>query len=225
LKSDYLINMHPARVIGQIIECGIVAVVRSDSSQQAVQIGDACLKGGVTVLEITFTTPGAANAIETLRRQYSSGEMLIGAGTVLDPETARIAILSGAQFIVAPNLSSETARLCSRYQVPYVPGAQTIGEIVAAMETGASIVKVFPGEVLGPAFIKAVHGPLPQAALMPTGGVTLENARQWIEAGSVALGVGSNLTRTAKTGDFATITKLAKEFARIVRSARKSESA
>jgi 2-dehydro-3-deoxyphosphogluconate aldolase / (4S)-4-hydroxy-2-oxoglutarate aldolase len=217
--------MHPGRVVGQIIECGIVAVVRGDSSQQAVQIGEACLQGGVSVVEIAFTTPGAANAIETLRREHSSGEMLIGAGTVLDPETARIAILSGAQFIVAPSVSPETARLCNRYQAPWVPGAQTIGEIVEAMEAGASIVKVFPGEVLGPAFIKAVHGPLPQAALMPTGGVTLENARQWLEAGSVALGVGGHLTRSAKTGDLATITRLAKEFAGIVRSARKSESA
>lgn len=216
--------MQKLRVLEQILDCGIVAIVRADTAQEAIQAAEACFEGGVIALEITFTTPGAAEAIRCLREKYTSGNMVIGAGTVLDSETARIAILSGAQFIVAPNVSTETGRLCNRYQIPYLPGASTIKDIVEAMEVGASIVKVFPGEVLGPAFIKAVHGPLPQAPLMPTGGVNLDNARQWIEAGSVALGVGGNLTRGAKTGDFASVTKLAREFIEVVRHSRKRGS-
>jgi len=144
----------------------------------------------------------------------------LGAGTVLDPETARIAILAGAQFVVSPSLNPETARLCNRYQIPYMPGAATIREVIEAMECGAVIVKVFPGETLGPAFVKAVKGPLPQASLMPTGGVTLENVGEWIKAGSVAIGVGSNLTAGAKTGDFSSITHLARQFVEKIKEAR-----
>jgi 2-dehydro-3-deoxyphosphogluconate aldolase/(4S)-4-hydroxy-2-oxoglutarate aldolase len=144
----------------------------------------------------------------------------LGAGTVLDAETARIAILAGAQFAVSPALNADTARLCNRYQVPYMPGAATMREVIEAMECGADIVKVFPGEILGPAFIKAVKGPLPQAQLMPTGGVTLENVELWIRAGSVAVGVGGNLTAGAKSGDFASITQLARQFTEKIKEAR-----
>jgi 2-dehydro-3-deoxyphosphogluconate aldolase/(4S)-4-hydroxy-2-oxoglutarate aldolase len=170
-------------------------------------------------LEITFTVPGASGAIEHLAKT-KSGQILLGAGTVLDPETARIAILAGAQFVVSPALNPETARLCNRYQVPYMPGAGTIREVVEAMECGADIVKIFPGEVLGPAFVKAVRGPLPQASLMPTGGVSLENVADWIKAGAVAVGVGGNLTAGAKTGDFASITQLARRFVEKIKEAR-----
>jgi 2-dehydro-3-deoxyphosphogluconate aldolase / (4S)-4-hydroxy-2-oxoglutarate aldolase len=144
----------------------------------------------------------------------------LGAGTVLDPETARIAILAGAQFIVSPSLNPDTARLCNRYQIPYMPGAGTIREVLEAMECGADIIKVFPGETLGPAFVKAVKAPLPQASLVPTGGVTLENVGEWIRAGSVAVGVGSNLTAGAKTGDFSAITQLAQKFVEKIKEAR-----
>jgi 2-dehydro-3-deoxyphosphogluconate aldolase/(4S)-4-hydroxy-2-oxoglutarate aldolase len=146
--------------------------------------------------------------------------MVIGAGTVLDPETARVAILAGAQFLVSPALSPETARLSNRYQIPYMPGAATAREVVEAMECGAEIIKVFPGETLGPAFIKAIQAPLPQASLMPTGGVSLENARTWIAAGAVALGVGGNLIAGAKTGDYASITGLARRFIAAIQQAR-----
>jgi 2-dehydro-3-deoxyphosphogluconate aldolase / (4S)-4-hydroxy-2-oxoglutarate aldolase len=222
--------MNHHRVVGQIVDRGILAIVRADSSEEALEVANACFEGGVIALEITFTTPGAAEAIRCLRTRYSSRQMVIGAGTVLDPETARIAILSGAEFVVAPSVSSDTARLCNRYQIPYIPGASSVKEVIEAMEVGAAIIKVFPGEVLGSAFIKAVHGPLPQAPLMPTGGVNIENVKPWIEAGSVALGVGGNLTRAGKTGDFASVTKLAREFitavqnARTVQNARKSGS-
>lgn len=206
-------------VLGKITESGLVAVIRAENGEQAARIAEACAAGGVAALEITYTVPGATKVIEHLAKEFA-GKILVGAGTVLDPETARIAILAGAQFVVSPALNAETARLCNRYQVPYMPGAGTIGEVVAAMESGADIVKVFPGEILGPAFVKAVKGPLPQASLMPTGGVTLENAGEWIRAGAVAVGVGGTLTAAAKHGDFTAITKVARHFVEAIREAR-----
>jgi 2-dehydro-3-deoxyphosphogluconate aldolase/(4S)-4-hydroxy-2-oxoglutarate aldolase len=194
-------------------------VIRANNPDQAARIAEACALGGVAAVEITFTVPGATGVIEHLAKR-SLGQILLGAGTVLDPETARIAILAGAQFVVGPALDPETARLCNRYQVPYIPGAGTIGEVIAAMECGADIVKVFPGEILGPSFVKAVKGPLPQASLMPTGGVSVENVGDWIKAGSVAVGVGGNLTAGAKTGDFASITQLARQFVEKIKEAR-----
>ena len=137
-----------------------------------------------------------------------------------DPETARIAVLVGVHFVVSPSLNPETARLCNRYQIPYMPGAGTIREVVEAMECGADIVKNFPGEILGPAFVKAAKGPLPQAQLMPTGSVILENVADWISAGSLAVGVGGNLTAGVKTGDFASITPLARQFMEKIKKAR-----
>lgn len=206
-------------VLGKIVAFGLVSVIRAENPDQALRIAEACALGGVAALEITFTVPGASGVIEHLAKK-SSGQILLGAGTVLDPETARIAILAGAQFVVSPSLNAETARLCNRYQVPYMPGAGTIREVIEAMECGADIVKVFPGEILGPAFVKAVKGPLPQAPLMPTGGVSLDNVADWIKAGSVAVGVGGNLTAGAKTGDFASITQLARKFVEKIKEAR-----
>jgi 2-dehydro-3-deoxyphosphogluconate aldolase / (4S)-4-hydroxy-2-oxoglutarate aldolase len=206
-------------VLSKIVSSGLVAVIRAENADQAARIADACALGGVAALEITFTVPGAAGVIEHLAKKCSK-DIFLGAGTVLDPETARIAILAGAQFVVSPAVNAESARLCNRYQVPYMPGAGTIGEVIAGMESGADIVKVFPGEILGPAFVKAVKGPLPQAQLMPTGGVTLDNVSQWIKAGSVAIGVGGNLTAGAKTGDFAAITTLARHFVEKIKEAR-----
>lgn len=208
------------KVLNRIIESGLVAVVRADSSEQASHIAEACANAGVGAVEITFTVPGAAAVIADLTKHFKPDQILIGAGTVLDSETARIAILSGAQFIVSPALNRDAARLCNRYQVPYMPGAGTIGEIIDAMECGADIVKVFPGDTLGPAFVKSVRGPLPQASLMPTGGVDINNVGEWMKAGCVAVGVGGNLTASAKTGDFKTITKLAKQFIAEIRRAR-----
>jgi 2-dehydro-3-deoxyphosphogluconate aldolase/(4S)-4-hydroxy-2-oxoglutarate aldolase len=210
------------KVLGKIVESGLVAVVRAESSEQASRIAEACVRGGVAAIEITFTVPGAAAVIDTLAKTYKSGEILVGAGTVLDPETARAAILAGAQYIVGPSLNLDCARLCNRYQIPYMPGAGTTREIVEAMECGADIIKVFPGEVLGPEFVKAIKGPLPQASLMPTGGVSLENVADWIKAGCVAVGVGSNLTAGAKKGDYQSIVDLAKQFVEQIQQARKA---
>ncbi len=212
-------SMPKIEVLRKITASGLVAVIRAENPDQASSIAEACGLGEVAALEITFTVPGASGVIEHLAKKFA-GKILLGAGTVLDPETARIAILAGAQFVVSPAVNAETARLCNRYQVPYMPGAATIREVIEAMECGADIVKVFPGEVLGPAFVKAVNGPLPQAQLMPTGGVTLDNVADWIKAGSVAVGVGGNLTAGAKTGDFASITHLAQQFVKKIKEAR-----
>jgi 2-dehydro-3-deoxyphosphogluconate aldolase/(4S)-4-hydroxy-2-oxoglutarate aldolase len=209
------------KVLGKVIESGLVAIVRTNSSDQAARIAEACARGGAAAIEITFTVPGATAVIEALAKQYGSDEILIGAGTVLDPETARIAILAGAQYIVSPSVSPETARLCNRYQIPYMPGAGTMREIVDAMECGADIVKLFPGETLGPAFVKAVKGPLPQASLMPTGGVAVDNVAEWIKAGAVAVGVGGSLTAGAQSGNFQQITDMAKQFIERIQQARK----
>jgi len=207
-------------VLQKLMQSGVVAVVRAQNSEQAIKITEACMKGGIAAIEITFTIPEAAQVIADLRKAYSPEEMIIGAGTVLDPETARIAILAGAQYIVSPSLNLETVKLCNRYQVPVMPGAMTIAEVIAAMEAGADIVKIFPGDAFGPSFIKAIKGPIPQAPLMPTGGVNLENVGEWIKAGCVAVGIGGNLTAGAKTGDYQSIEEIAKQFIGKVRAAR-----
>ncbi len=208
------------KVLGKVIESGLVAIVRTHSSEQALRIAEACARGGAAAIEITFTVPGAAAVIADLAKEYASGGILIGAGTVLDPETARIAILAGAQYIVSPSVSADTARLCNRYQIPYMPGAGTMREIVNAMECGADIVKLFPGETLGPAFVKAVKGPLPQASLMPTGGVSVDNVGDWIKAGAVAVGVGGGLTAGAEKGNLQLVTDTARQFVEKIRLAR-----
>jgi 2-dehydro-3-deoxyphosphogluconate aldolase/(4S)-4-hydroxy-2-oxoglutarate aldolase len=207
-------------VLRRILESGLVAIVRTDSSDQAARIAEACAEAGVAALEVTFTVPGAPAVIETLAGRYRPEQMAIGAGTVLDPETARIATLAGAQFLVSPALNPDTARLANRYQIPYMPGVATPREVIEALECGCEILKVFPGETLGPTFIKAVQAPLPQARMMPTGGVSIGNVAEWIAAGAVAVGVGSHLIAGAKTGDYASITALAKRFLEAIRAAR-----
>ena len=146
--------------------------------------------------------------------------MLLGAGTVLDSETARMAILSGANYIVSPAFNLDTAKLCNRYRVPYIPGCMTITEAITAMEAGADIIKIFPADLFGPKIIKDIKGPLPQAKMMPTGGVDVDNVDQWIKAGAVAVGAGSSLTKGAKTGDFGAITETAKKFIAKIKEAR-----
>lgn len=207
-------------VLKRICDCGVVAVVRAESAEQALKIAEASAEAGIAALEITFTVAGAAEVIKTLTQVYNKGEIIVGAGTVLDPETARTAILAGAQYIVSPYLNIEVVKLCSRYQVACMPGAMTIKEVVDCMEAGADIVKIFPGELFGPAIIKSIKGPIPQAKLMPTGGVSLDNVDRWIKAGCVAVGVGGNLTAGAKNGDYASITSIGKQFVENVKTAR-----
>ena len=207
-------------LLKRITDVGLVAVVRAETSEQALHIAEAVHEGGCPAIEVTFTVPGAHRVIEALAAAYKPSELILGAGTVLDPETARIAILSGATYVVSPALNPDTVRLCNRYQVAVMPGAMTVSEVIAAMEAGADIVKLFPGEAFGPAIVKAIKGPLPQAPLMPTGGVDLENVAEWIKAGSVAVGAGSSLTGGAKTGDYAAITRAAREFIERIKGAR-----
>jgi len=209
------------QVLSRIRENGLVAVVRAESAEQAEKIADALAAGGAAAIEITFTVPGAADVIKALITKYKSGEIIIGAGTVLDSETARIALLHGAQYIVSPYLNVETVKLYNRYNVVCVPGAMTLKETVEAMEAGGDIVKIFPGELFGPAIIKAIRSPLPYAMLMPTGGVHLDNVADWIKAGSIAVGVGSTLTAGATTGDYASITNVTKQFVEKIKEARR----
>lgn len=207
--------MKKYEVLKRIEEVGVVAVVRAENSEVAKKIALACMDGGVDSIEITFTVPGANKVIENLTEEFGD-KLLVGAGTVLDSETARIAILAGAKYIVSPGFDLETAKLCNRYQIPYMPGCMTITEMITAMEAGADIIKVFPGSAFGPSFIKAIKGPLPQAVLMPTGGVSLDNVAEWINNGCVAVGVGGNLTK----GTSEEMTKAAKEFVQKVKEAR-----
>lgn len=186
--------MRRYEVLQRIEAVGVVAVVRAENSEHARKIALACMEGGIDAIEITFTVPGAHKVIESLTEEFGD-RLLVGAGTVLDSETARIGILAGAKYVVSPAFDAATAKLCNRYQIPYMPGCMTLTEMIQAMEAGADVIKVFPGSLGGPDFIKAVKGPLPQAVLMPTGGVSLENVDQWINNGCIAVGVGGNLTK------------------------------
>lgn len=212
--------MDKEKVLSKMTEAGLVAVVRAKDAEEAIKIADACLAGGCPSIELTYTVPGAPKVIEALAAKYANGEMLLGAGTVLDSETARSAILAGANYIVSPAFDLETAKLCGRYRVPYIPGCMTITEVLTAMQAGADIVKIFPADLFGPTIIKDIKGPLPQAKMMPTGGVDVDNVDQWIKAGAVCVGAGSSLTKGAKTGDYAAITETAKKFIAKIKEAR-----
>lgn len=213
--------MRKAEVLAKLTDQAIVAVVRADSPEQAIQISDACIEGGLTGIEVTFTVKDADQVIKQLSARYSENlDVVVGAGTVLDSTTARLAILAGASFIVSPTFDAETAKLCNLYQVPYLPGCMTIGEIKQAMEAGADIIKLFPGSAFGPSFIKAVKAPLPQANIMPTGGVDLENVGDWLKNGAVAVGVGGNLVAPASTGDYDKITSIAQQYIQKVKEAK-----
>ncbi len=204
----------------RIVESGLIVIVRADSPEQAVRIAEATLSGGASAIEITYTVPGATEVIKQLVDTYRGKDLIIGAGTVLDPETARMAILAGAQFIVGPNFNPDTVRMCNRYQIPVMPGVTTLNEAVRALEAGADILKFFPGSEFSPSVIKAIRGPLPYAPLMPTGGVNLDNVGEWIRNGSVAVGVGGSLTAGAKSGDYQGITSLTKQYVAKIREAR-----
>ena len=212
--------MDKEKVITKITEAGIVAVVRAKNGEEAKKIAHSCIEGGIPAIELTFTVPMAHKVIEELASTYQSGEIILGAGTVMDPETARIAILSGAKYVVSPYFNIDTVKLCNRYRIACMPGAMTIKEVVEAMEAGADIVKVFPGEVFGPKIIKAIKGPIPQAKLMPTGGVNgimLGNGlRQWCCCSRC----GRCTNCRAKDGDYDAIIKNRQEFVAKIKEAR-----
>lgn len=212
--------MDKEQILTKIQDCGIVAVVRAETTDEAQRIAEACLEGGVSAIELTFTVPHADKVIEFLANKYSPEEMILGAGTVMDSQTARMAMLCGAQYIVSPYFDIETVKLCNRYRMAVMPGVMSVREAVMAMEAGADILKIFPADLFGPKIIKDIKGPLPYAKMMPTGGVTADNAGEWIKAGAVALGAGGSLTAGAKTGDYALITETAKRFVKNIKAAR-----
>lgn len=207
----------------RVIECGVVAVVRFDDPGPLVEVVRALADGGVIVAEVTFTVPNALDVIREARRQLGD-RVLLGAGTVLDPETARAALLAGAEFLVSPAVNLDVIRMCRRYDKLVMPGAFTPTEVLTAWEAGADVVKVFPADVIGPAFFKAIRGPLPQVKLMPTGGVDLTTAGEFLKAGAVCLGVGGQLVepKAVAARDFARVTHLAKQYVEIVRRHRSS---
>ncbi|MBQ6019086.1 MAG: bifunctional 2-keto-4-hydroxyglutarate aldolase/2-keto-3-deoxy-6-phosphogluconate aldolase [Clostridia bacterium] len=212
--------MDKEQILQKIQQAGIVAVVRAESTEEAVRITDACIEGGVAAIELTFTVPHADRVIEDLAKRYTPEQIILGAGTVMDAETARIAMLAGANYIVSPHFDPEIVKTANRYRMAVMPGVMSVGEAVRAMESGADILKIFPAELFGPKIIKAIRGPIPYAKMMPTGGVTADNVGEWIKAGAVAVGAGGALTGGAKTGDYAAITATAKKFIENIRSAR-----
>src|SRR6266404_2703103 len=205
----------------QILDCGIVAVVRSPESKQLVNVVGALAEGGVTVVEITLSVPNALDVIKEVRQALGE-KVLLGAGTILDAETGRAALLAGAEYLVAPTLNLDVIRLCQRYDKLVMPGCFTPTEILTAWEAGADIVKVFPAEVVGPAFFKALRGPLPQVRLMPTGGVDLNTAADFLKAGACCLGVGGQLVEPKAVAErnFDRIRDLARQYVAIVQKAR-----
>ncbi|HEY8803549.1 MAG TPA: bifunctional 4-hydroxy-2-oxoglutarate aldolase/2-dehydro-3-deoxy-phosphogluconate aldolase [Clostridium sp.] len=213
--------MKRIRIIQKISKYGIVAVIRASSKEEGVKIVDAVKKGGINAIEVTMTVPGAIDVIKELCEIYKDNEeVLIGAGTVLDPETARICILAGAKYIVSPSLNPETVMLCNRYRIAVMPGIMTVKEALEALELGVEVLKVFPGNAFGPSIISSLKGPLPHANFMPTGGVSLDNVKNWIKAGAVAVGTGGDLTRGAKSGNYELVTETAAKFVEEVRKAR-----
>lgn len=203
--------------LARILHGGIVAVVRSERPEPLVRVVAALAEGGVTAAEITFTVPDAPDVIREVRRAMGDS-VVLGAGTVLDVETARIALLAGAEYLVSPVVNLDVIRLARRYGKVVMPGAFTPTEVLAAWEAGADVVKVFPAEIGGPAYFKALRGPLPQIRLMPTGGVDLNTAEAFLKAGAVCLGVGSSLVepKAVADGDFARVRELASQFSAIV---------
>ena len=208
-------------IVERIHEGGVIAIIRASSSEQLLSAAEALLSGGVNAIEVTLTTPGALGVIEQAIKKFG-GDVLFGAGTVLDPESARAAIAAGAKFIVSPTTKLETIALCRRYSIPAMPGAYTPTEILTAWEAGAEVVKVFPADTLGPQFIKAVKAPLPQVRLCPTGGVSVNNIGDFIRAGADVVGVGSELinNKLLEAKDFGQIAERAGQFRAAVSKAR-----
>ena len=195
----------------------LVAVIRGAGFEEVNKMVDAIYKGGIHLMEITFTIPHAEQVIAKIKEaNKDKPDMVVGAGTVLDIVSARLAILAGADFVVCPHFNKDIMKLCNLYQIPCFPGAVTVKEIADALQYGADIIKLFPGELYGAKAIKAFHGPLPQAQFMPTGGVSADNLKDWLDQGAVAVGLGGSLTKGAKTGDFDAVTNEAKKLVEII---------
>jgi 2-dehydro-3-deoxyphosphogluconate aldolase/(4S)-4-hydroxy-2-oxoglutarate aldolase len=216
--------MEPEQTLQRLHDTGIMAIIRAPSSDALIEVAQALLRGGADCIEITMTTPRAIEGISRVADALGDSAV-IGVGSVLDPETARAALLAGAQFVVAPVLNLDVIRLCKRYSKPIIPGAYTPTEILQAWEAGADVVKVFPAGIGGPAYLRDIRGPLPQVKLSPTGGVNLETAADFIRAGAEFLGVGSALVRKdlLAARNFDGIAKLAAEFRKLITRARSGD--
>lgn len=219
--------MKKLQILQKIIDNGVVAVLRGDSADQVFKMAEQAIAGGIKIIEVTLTVPGALQAIEKLSRIYSWKSQtadkfaIIGAGTVLEPQTARAAILAGAEFVVGPSLNPETVKICNLYRIPVLPGVTTLEGVQHALELGVDIVKLFPGNLYQPSIIKTLKGPMPQANFMPTGGVSLDNLGEWIKGGAVAVGIGSDLTTDAlKTGDLSLVRQKAEQYMKAYREAK-----
>ena len=207
--------------IQRVLHTGLVAIIRADSGEQLASVAEALYEGGIDVIEVTFTVPGVLDILSAVRQRLGN-RILLGAGTVLDAESARAALLAGAEFIVAPNVNPDVIRLCRRYSKVVMPGAFTPTEVVAAWEAGADIVKIFPAEVGGPAYLKALRGPLPQVRFLPTGGVNLETLPGFVRAGAAAVGLGSALVekQAVEEGNLQRIRELAARYVELMQQVR-----
>ena len=204
--------IHKFEVLERIEKSGVVGIIRADSVEYGVMAAEAIFEGGIPAIEVSMTYPGALEIMAEMTRRLSPKGLLLGVGTVSDPETARACMLAGAKFVFAHCFSPETACICNRYGIPYIPGVGTVTEIVRALECGVDVVKIFPGEVLGPKFVKAVKGPLPDAKMLAVGGVSDENLKAWFDAGVVGVGLGSALTKPGgKPGTAETIRTAARD--------------
>jgi 2-dehydro-3-deoxyphosphogluconate aldolase/(4S)-4-hydroxy-2-oxoglutarate aldolase len=215
--------MEKQNILNRMISEGLIPIIRVSSAQEAIDVADAIKEGGVTLIEITMSVPGAIDTIKELTQKYKD-EIIMGAGTVLDPETGRAALLAGAKFIVSPTLNLDLIQLAHRYSAVVIPGTMTPTEILTAWNAGADMVKVFPAAQLGgPEYIKAIRGPLPQILLVPTGGVNLQNAGAFIKAGATALGVGGELVdkKAIKEKKLNVITENTRAYLKVIREARR----
>lgn len=203
--------MTKSEIISQLLTQKLVVVIRGNTEEEAYKASKACIAGGITAIEIAYSNNKASQVIEHLTNDYiNSKNVIVGAGTVLDAVTARMAILAGAKFIVSPAFSAETAKICNLYAIPYLPGCMTLTEITTALEYGCELVKLFPGGTIGQDFISSIKAPLPQVQVMVTGGINIENAKEWFQAGVSAIGIGGEFNKLASKGEFEEITHKAK---------------
>lgn len=197
--------MQRANLLDKVIKSGVVSVVRAESAEEAIKIAEAVVAGGIKSIELTYSVPHANDVIADLVAVYKGTGVMIGAGTVLEATSARLAIIAGAQFIVSPTFNKEVAKICNLYQIPYIPGVMTPLEAQKAMEYGSELIKLFPGDIAGPAMIKNLKGPFPYINIMPSGGVNEGNISEWFRVGASAVSAGGGLTAPAGKGDFGAV--------------------
>lgn len=200
--------MVKAETLAAIKSSKVVAVIRGNSAEEAIALSNGAIEGGIHLIELTYTTPNTQQVLEAFR----NSDAVVGAGTVLDAETARHAILNGAKFVVGPQFSKEVAKVCNRYAIPYFPGCMTIQEMVSALEYGCDVIKLFPANNFKPSFIKSIKGPLPHVQIMPTGGINTDNIGEWLDAGAIAVGIGSDLNKAYATGEHAAVVEASRKY-------------